>query len=324
MINIPIVFTIDYKFLPPAYIAIDSLIKNADDTTKYDIHVLYNGVIDKKVNLLKRNIKGTRHNMVIHDVSKLQIFVPKTTKCWPNIVYIRLYLPQILKQYDKVIYSDVDVLFLGDLADAYNTEINGYMWAGVAAEKNSPYVLMHQYYNENHHEYIYWSGFMVMNLDEMIKVGMADLQLCKSPGVLTTLGLGSCVGVALYDPVNKIGGLLHCMLPDSTQFKNNSNTAKYADSGIDELVSKMVSLGANRSRIVAKIAGGAQMFAMKTNNDTLRVGERNVEAVKKKLSQMGIRLLSEDCGLNYGRTVEFYTENGDYVIKSVGKPRKVI
>ena len=85
-----------------------------------------------------------------------------------------------------------------------------------------------------------------MNLDEMIKVGMADLQLCKSPGVLTTLGLGSCVGVALYDPVNKIGGLLHCMLPDSTQFKNNSNTAKYADSGIDELVSKMVSLGANR------------------------------------------------------------------------------
>lgn len=120
-----------------------------------------------------------------------------------------------------------------------------------------------------------------MNLDEMIKVGMADLQLCKSPGVLTTLGLGSCVGVALYDPVNKIGGLLHCMLPDSTQFKNNSNTAKYADSGIDELVSKMVSLGANRSRIVAKIAGGAQMFAMKTNNDTLRVGERNVEAVKK-------------------------------------------
>ena len=163
-----------------------------------------------------------------------------------------------------------------------------------------------------------------MNLDEMIKVGMADLQLCKSPGVLTTLGLGSCVGVALYDPVNKIGGLLHCMLPDSTQFKNNSNTAKYADSGIDELVSKMVSLGANRSRIVAKIAGGAQMFAMKTNNDTLRVGERNAEAVKKKLSQMGIRLLSEDCGLNYGRTVEFYTENGDYVIKSVGKPRKVI
>ncbi len=163
-----------------------------------------------------------------------------------------------------------------------------------------------------------------MNLDEMIKVGMADLKTCKSPEVLTTLGLGSCVGVALYDPVSKISGLLHCMLPDSTQFKNNTNTAKYADSGIDELISQMVRLGANRSRLVAKIAGGAQMFAMKTNNDTLRVGERNVEAVKKKLAELNIRLLSEDCGLNYGRTVEFYSETGDYVIKSVGKPRKVI
>ena len=144
-----------------------------------------------------------------------------------------------------------------------------------------------------------------MNLDEMIKVGMADSKTCKSPEVLTTLGLGSCVGVAIYDPVSKISGLLHCMLPDSTQFRNNSNTAKYADSGIDELISQMVKLGANRARLVAKIAGGAQMFAMKTNNDTLRVGERNVEAVKKKLSELNIRLLAEDCGLNYGRTILF-------------------
>ena len=151
-----------------------------------------------------------------------------------------------------------------------------------------------------------------MNLDEMIKVGMADLKTCKSPEVLTTLGLGSCVGVAIYDPVSKISGLLHCMLPDSTQFRNNSNTAKYADSGIDELISQMVKLGANRARLVAKIAGGAQMFAMKTNNDTLRVGERNVEAVKKKLSELNIRLLAEDCGLNYGRTVEkLYRQYGE-------------
>ena len=116
-----------------------------------------------------------------------------------------------------------------------------------------------------------------MNLDEMIKVGMADLKVGKSPDVLTTLGLGSCVGVAIYDPVTKISGLLHCMLPDSTQFRNNSNKAKYADSGIDELISQMVKLG----------------------------------AVKMKLSELNIRLLSEDCGLNYGRTVEFYSETGE-------------
>jgi len=158
----------------------------------------------------------------------------------------------------------------------------------------------------------------------MIKVGMGDLKTCKSPGVLTTLGLGSCVGVALYDPVTKVSGLLHCMLPDSTQFKNASNVAKYADSGLVELVNQMEKLGANRSRLVAKIAGGAQMFASKTNNDTLKVGARNIMAVKMKLAEMKIKLLAEDTGLNYGRTVEFYSETGKYKIKAVGKPEKII
>lgn len=161
-------------------------------------------------------------------------------------------------------------------------------------------------------------------MENMIKVGMADLKVCKSPDVLTTLGLGSCVGVALYDPVSKVSGLLHCMLPDSTQIRNNSNLAKFADTGIDELIRQMQSLGANKSRLVAKLAGGAQMFAMTSANDSLRVGERNTEAARKKLKELNIRILSEDCGLNYGRTVEFYSETGNYVIKSVGKSIKTI
>lgn len=168
---------------------------------------------------------------------------------------------------------------------------------------------------------------MVQNKSEymssLIKVGMADLKVCTCPDALTTLGLGSCVGVALYDPVTKVIGLLHCMLPDSTQFRNNSNVAKFADTGIDELIKQMEKLGASKNRLVAKIAGGAQMFVT-TGDDALRVGERNVEAAKKKLSQLNIRLLSEDCGLNYGRTVELYSENGNYVIKSVGKEPKII
>ena len=161
-------------------------------------------------------------------------------------------------------------------------------------------------------------------MENMIKVGMADLKVCKSPDVLTTLRLGSCVGVALYDPVSKVSGLLHCMLPDSTQIRNNSNLAKFADTGIDELIRQMQSLGANKSRLVAKLAGGAQMFAMTSANDSLRVGERNAEAARKKLKELNIRILSEDCGLNYGRTVEFYSETGNYVIKSVGKSIKTI
>ena len=161
-------------------------------------------------------------------------------------------------------------------------------------------------------------------MGNMIKVGMADLKACKCPDSLTTLGLGSCVGVALYDPVSKVSGLLHCMLPDSTQIRNNSNVAKFADTGIDELIRQMVALGANKSRLVAKIAGGAQMFAMSGASDALRVGERNAQAAKEKLRKLNIRLLAEDCGLNYGRTVEFYSETGDYVIKAVGKPVKTI
>ena len=158
----------------------------------------------------------------------------------------------------------------------------------------------------------------------IIKVGMADLNICKSPDGITTLGLGSCVGVALRDPVTKIGGLLHAMLPDSTVVKNNTCVEKFVDSGLDELVKRMVKAGASRSRLEAKLAGGAQMFAFQRNSDLVKVGERNAEAARKKLKAMHIKLLAEDTGLNFGRTVIYYPETGEYVIKAVGKPEKSI
>ncbi len=161
-------------------------------------------------------------------------------------------------------------------------------------------------------------------MSEMIKVGMADLKLCVSPDSITTLGLGSCVGIAIRDTKTKIGGLAHVMLPDSTQIRNNSNIAKFADTGIEELVKIMVAAGAKRPSMVAKIAGGAQMFAFQNNSDLVRVGERNVEAAKKKLKELKIPILAEDTGSTYGRTVEFYPETGDFLIKSVGKPQKTI
>ena len=72
-------------------------------------------------------------------------------------------------------------------------------------------------------------------MGQMIKVGMADLKICKAPDALTTIGLGSCIGIAIYDPSTKITGLAHIMLPDSTQIRNNSNIAKFADTGIQKL-----------------------------------------------------------------------------------------
>ncbi len=161
-------------------------------------------------------------------------------------------------------------------------------------------------------------------MSEIIKVGMADLKICKSPDGVTTLGLGSCVGIAVRDPVTKIGGLAHIMLPDSTVIRNNSNIPKFADTGIEALVRQVVSAGANRGRLVAKIAGGARMFAFQGKSDMIGVGERNVEAVKRKLRELKVPILAEDTGKNYGRTVIFYPETGDFVIRSVGKSETVI
>jgi len=161
-------------------------------------------------------------------------------------------------------------------------------------------------------------------MSQMIKVGMADLKICKAPDAVTTLGLGSCIGIAIRDPSTKIGGLAHIMLPDSTQIANNSSIPKFADTGTKELVKQLVAAGANRGRLVAKIAGGAQMFSFQSGGDIMAVGARNAEAVRKVLGEMKIPILAEDCGQNFGRTVEFYPETGDYVIKAVGKAIRTI
>ena len=162
-------------------------------------------------------------------------------------------------------------------------------------------------------------------MSEIIKVGMADLKTCISPNGITTLGLGSCVGIAIRDSQTKIGGLAHIMLPDSTAIKNSQqNIAKFADTGIEELVRQMERLGAMRSRMVAKIAGGATMFNFQGSGTLGQVGDRNVEATKVKLRELRIPILSEDTGANFGRTVIFYPESGDFIIRAVGKPEYII
>ena len=161
-------------------------------------------------------------------------------------------------------------------------------------------------------------------MGNVIKVGMADLNIAKAPDSLTTLGLGSCIGLTLYDPIAKVGGLVHYMLPDSTKLKNNSNIAKFGDTGIRELYNKMIANGASPSRMVAKIAGGAKMFEVSGLSNVGNVGERNAEEAKIMLKELKIRLIAEDTGLNYGRTVVLDCENGNYIIKAVGKPEKVI
>ena len=123
-----------------------------------------------------------------------------------------------------------------------------------------------------------------------IKVGMADLNVCKAPDAITTLGLGS----------------------------------KFADTGIEELIRKVTAAGASKARLVAKIAGGARMFEVSGLSEVGNIGAKNAEASKKKLKELGIRIVAEDTGLNYGRTVVLDCNTGDFMIKSVGKENKII
>ncbi|MBE5936412.1 MAG: chemotaxis protein CheD [Lachnospiraceae bacterium] len=157
-----------------------------------------------------------------------------------------------------------------------------------------------------------------------IRIGIADMNYCDAPNLITTLGLGSCVGVVLYDSAIKKCGMVHIMLPDSTIIQNNSNVAKFADTGIQALYDGFINRGASKARIQAKIAGGAQMFAFGSSNSMMRVGENNIRAVKEKLQQLRIPLVAEDTGLNHGRTIVFDPETSLLKVKIVGMNEKVI
>lgn len=159
-------------------------------------------------------------------------------------------------------------------------------------------------------------------MSELIRVGMADYKVGRSPASLISYGLGSCIGIALHDPVTKIGGLLHIMLPDSSQARSNENPAKFADTGIPLMLSDMIAMGAAKARVTAKIAGGSQMFKFANATDIMRVGERNAEAVKGILRNLNIKLLANDTGGNYGRTVELKLDTGIYKIKTIDKGEK--
>ncbi len=152
----------------------------------------------------------------------------------------------------------------------------------------------------------------------VVKVGMADLNVAEGGATLKTTGLGSCVGLTLFDPKQLVAGMAHIMLPSSDIAREGQlNIAKYADTAIPELLKQLLRLGADRRRLVAKLAGGAQMFAFSGAGDSLRIGPRNVESTKLALENLDIPVVAEDTGGNYGRTIEFDSRSGVLFIRSV-------
>ncbi len=161
-------------------------------------------------------------------------------------------------------------------------------------------------------------------MSELIKVGMADYKTGGNPDSLITYGLGSCIGIAVYDSITKIGGLAHIMLPDSSHARATENPAKFADKCLAIMLEELLGKGAAKSRMKAKIAGGAQMFAFNKATDIMRIGERNEESVKAVLKQMNIPIIAADTGGNYGRTVELFLNDGRFKIKTINKGEKDI
>lgn len=161
-------------------------------------------------------------------------------------------------------------------------------------------------------------------MQKITKVGMADLKAIEHPGILTTLGLGSCVGIALFDKKTKVIGLAHIMLPSSLSARNKENAAKFADTATIQLIAQMQKKGADAENIVAKLAGGAKMFAFINSSDILNIGERNVVSAKNILMELKIPVVSCDTGGNYGRTIELRSDDGSLFIRTIGHGIKII
>lgn len=154
-------------------------------------------------------------------------------------------------------------------------------------------------------------------MPELIRVKMSDIEYGAAPDILVTLGLGSCVGVCVYDPLLKIGGMAHIMLPDSQLARGAVTRGKFADTAVPDLVKGLNEKGALKTRMVVKIAGGAQMFNMFGQEDKILIGPRNVAAVERILAKLGLRLNGRDVGGHSGRTVYFDLSTGAMTVKTL-------
>lgn len=159
-------------------------------------------------------------------------------------------------------------------------------------------------------------------MDKKLVVGIADMKMARGEGMLITYALGSCVGICLYDPLIRLAALVHVMLPLNME-TNRKSPLKYADTGIRETLRQMEGQGAMRTRIVAKMAGGAKMFDVPGGGNLGNIGQRNIESAHMVLRKEGIRLLREDVGGSTARTLLFDTETGQACVRSYGKPELI-
>lgn len=156
-----------------------------------------------------------------------------------------------------------------------------------------------------------------------IKVGIADMKIARQEGILITYALGSCVGISLYDPMIRLGALIHIMLPEAGPH-DKSNLYKFADTGIQETLRKLAVFGGMKARYQCKIAGGAKMFEMGGVGGIGNIGDRNVQSVENTLRKEQIRILRKDVGANYARTMLLDVTTGEIRIRTAGRQEIIL
>lgn len=156
----------------------------------------------------------------------------------------------------------------------------------------------------------------------LLRVGMAELKTSANGDVLQALGLGSCIGLAMYDRRNHVGGMVHIMLPDSAlSTRELVSPGKFADTGVEQLLKEVLGLGASRINLDVKMVGGAEMFAFSGSDaPRLSIGKRNAEAVMEQLKRLGLYAMAQDVGANFGRTFEVDLQTLCCTIRVVGRP----
>jgi len=157
-----------------------------------------------------------------------------------------------------------------------------------------------------------------------LNVGVADMKVSNDPeAVLATYSLGSCIGIAIYDAVARVGGLLHYMLPESTldPEKAKKNPCIFADTGIPALFKAAYKLGAKKQRIKVVIVGGSQILDQK---GFFNIGKRNETAVRKMFHRNNVIIDYTDVGGVVNRTIKLAVDNGDVWLKVSGKGEKMI
>jgi chemotaxis protein CheD len=156
-----------------------------------------------------------------------------------------------------------------------------------------------------------------------IRIRVAECAVAGT-GILSTIGLGSCVAIALYDASARVGGLAHILLPDRSTAKVATNLAKFPDTAVPLMLAQMQRLGASRSRVRAKIVGGASMFEGTLEPGTASIGQRNVEATRQVLTGAGILVEAEDVGGDHGRSVFLYLDDGRVEVRSARTSTRVL